>query len=209
MAFTIKRLTPELIPDYMDFFDNRAFSDGSPYYPCYCCNYNMPDEEFFGHCEGLEDTTENRCHVQRDCAEILIRDGRLQGYLVYDGDVSIGWCNANDKQSFLHYGNFDADDPADAERTAAIRADTPAKTKSMICFEIAPGYRRKGIATMLVERICADALEEGYEFAEMYASERDDLDELDFTGPMGLCLKLGFERAGKYDDVVVMRKKLK
>ena len=33
---TIKALTPELIEDYFDFFDNRAFSDGSPYYPCYC-----------------------------------------------------------------------------------------------------------------------------------------------------------------------------
>ena len=26
----IKKLVPELIEDYFDFFDNRAFSDGSP-----------------------------------------------------------------------------------------------------------------------------------------------------------------------------------
>ncbi len=30
---TIKALTPDLEKDYFDFFDNRAFSDGSPYYP--------------------------------------------------------------------------------------------------------------------------------------------------------------------------------
>ena len=35
MALTIKPLSPELAADYLDFFDRRAFSDGSPYYPCY------------------------------------------------------------------------------------------------------------------------------------------------------------------------------
>ena len=38
---TIKALSPELENDYFDFFDNRAFSDGSPYYPCYCNAFNM------------------------------------------------------------------------------------------------------------------------------------------------------------------------
>ncbi|MEE3417010.1 MAG: hypothetical protein VZR53_16795, partial [Prevotella sp.] len=28
---TIKALSPDLEKDYFDFFDNRAFSDGSPY----------------------------------------------------------------------------------------------------------------------------------------------------------------------------------
>ena len=37
----IKPLVPELIEDYFDFFDNRAFSDGSPYYPCYCNAFNL------------------------------------------------------------------------------------------------------------------------------------------------------------------------
>lgn len=206
MAFTIKCLTPDLIPDYMDFFDNRAFSDNSPYYPCYCCNYNMPDDEFWKHCEGLEDTTENRCRIQRDCAEILIRDGRLQGYLVYDGDIAIGWCNANDKTSYHRFGDFNMDaDP----KHAAIASETPGKTKSAVCFEVAPGYRRKGIATMLLRRILEDAQKDGYDFVEVYPSARNEFDELQFTGPMGLCEKLGFARAAQHGDTIVMRKKLK
>ena len=32
--YIIKRLTPDLMEDYFDFFDNGAFSDGSPFYPC-------------------------------------------------------------------------------------------------------------------------------------------------------------------------------
>lgn len=36
MEITIKALIPELIEDYFDFFDNRAFPNNSPFYPCYC-----------------------------------------------------------------------------------------------------------------------------------------------------------------------------
>ena len=32
----IKKLSQELNKDYLDFFDNRAFSDGNPNGPCYC-----------------------------------------------------------------------------------------------------------------------------------------------------------------------------
>ena len=41
----IKPLVPELIEDYFDFFDNRAFSDGSPYYPCYCNAFNLSSDQ--------------------------------------------------------------------------------------------------------------------------------------------------------------------
>ena len=34
MNLTIKALTPEQAQDYFDFFDNRAFTDNSPFYPC-------------------------------------------------------------------------------------------------------------------------------------------------------------------------------
>ena len=41
---TIKKLTLELKDDYLDFFDNRAFSDGNPNGPCYCTSPNQDKE---------------------------------------------------------------------------------------------------------------------------------------------------------------------
>lgn len=44
MNLTITALTRDLEEEYFDFFDNRAFSNGSPYYPCYGIkplNYNV------------------------------------------------------------------------------------------------------------------------------------------------------------------------
>lgn len=40
-TINIKKLTPDLLNDYLDFFDYRAFADGSPFYPCYCNAFNM------------------------------------------------------------------------------------------------------------------------------------------------------------------------
>ena len=44
MSVDIKRLSCELIQDYFDFFEQRAFTDNSPY-RCYCQVYQMSDEE--------------------------------------------------------------------------------------------------------------------------------------------------------------------
>ena len=45
MAIETKALAPDLAEAYIDFFDHRAFSDGSPFYPCYCNAYNMSTVE--------------------------------------------------------------------------------------------------------------------------------------------------------------------
>ena len=44
MEITIKKLTAELSADYFDFFDNRAFTDNSPY-RCYCQMYQLLKEQ--------------------------------------------------------------------------------------------------------------------------------------------------------------------
>ena len=44
MEITIKKLTAELSADYFDFFDNRAFTDNSPY-RCYCQMYQLSREQ--------------------------------------------------------------------------------------------------------------------------------------------------------------------
>ncbi len=44
MNLEIKPLTPALAADYFDFFENRAFTDNSPY-RCYCQVFQMTKEE--------------------------------------------------------------------------------------------------------------------------------------------------------------------
>ena len=104
-TFVIRKLIPELSADYFDFFDHLAFSDNSPMQPCYCCNFNLMEDEQNRLMEEYEKNGLEAYRVElRKAAERLVADNSLQGYLIYDGEKAVGWCNANDKSNYTAYG---------------------------------------------------------------------------------------------------------
>ena len=191
---TIKKLTLELKDDYLDFFDNRAFSDGNPNGPCYCTSPNQDEEtikqmvsEF--QANGIKETI-------RKYAVKMLDKGEIKGYLAYDDGLPVGWCNAADLDS---YNGFVPD---------IARNNKCGKTVAIVCFEIAPGYRGKGIASAFIEQICADAKADGYVAVEGYAKISDHRNEYDFTGPVHLYEKAGFSRIIEQNGIAIMRKLL-
>ena len=207
-------MSPELAEDYFDFFDNRAFSDNSPYYPCYCNAFNMTEmqikTEFFDQADTNGGGKEGLRIAIRKSAERMVADGIIQGYLAYDNNTSIGLCNANDKRNYVRVGEFSLDDiPTETENNALVSEDGLEKIKSIVCFEIAPLYRGKGIATALLNQVCEDAVIEGYDNVEVYPVIRETYEPLDFTGPVRLYEKAGFVRIAQKGNVLVMQKKLK
>ena len=82
-SIIIKRLSSQLIPDYLDFFDNRAFTDDNPNGPCYCTSPNQSEEEIRQmvsefRISGVKET------VRKYAVEMLDQN-RIRGYLAYDG----------------------------------------------------------------------------------------------------------------------------
>lgn len=208
----IRRLTPALAKDFFSFFDERAFSDHSSFYPCYCNAFQLTEAEiqteFFEKAAALGGETEGLCLAMRQNAEKLVAEGVLQGYLAYDGDISIGWCNANDRRNYVRVGDFDLDQlPALGE--CASFADGAQRIKSVVCFEIAPGYRGKGIASALLRRVCEDARADGYDAVEGYPMLHDAYDPLDYTGPLRLYENAGFVQVGQRGRLLILRKALK
>ena len=190
----IRPLTYELKNDYLDFFDNRAFTDRNPNGPCYCTSPNQSEDEIKQmvsefQANGVKETV-------RKYAVKMLDENKIQGYLAFDGDISIGWCNAADIESYVGFV------------PAFAREHICGKTISIVCFEIAPEYRGKGIASALIERICADAKEKGYIAVEGYAKVRDERDDYDYFGPIKLYQKAGFAEVERQEGQIVMRKKL-
>lgn len=190
----IKKLTQELNKDYLDFFDNRAFSDGNPNGPCYCTSPNQDEEtikqmvsEF--QANGVKNTI-------RKYAVEMLNDRKINGYLAFDNGLSVGWCNAADIDS---YSGFVPD---------FARENKCGKTISIVCFEIAPGYRGMGLASAFIERVCDDAKANGYFAVEGYAKMSVVRDEYDFTGPIRLYEKAGFTKIMEQNGQVIMRKVL-
>lgn len=193
-TIVIRPLTPELNADYLDFFDHRAFTDDNPNGPCYCTSPNQEEgqikkmvSEFKSF--GVKET------LRKYAAEMLDRN-MIHGYLAYDGDLSIGWCNAADMESYAGFV------PAFARDIAC------GKTVSIVCFEIAPEYRGMGIASAFIDRVCNDAKKDGYAAVEGYAKLSDEYNDFDYQGPVRLYQKAGFEEVAREQGQAVMRKVL-
>ncbi len=193
-TISIKPLTPELNKDYLDFFDNRAFTDDNPNGPCYCTSPNQDEEEIkqmVGEFRlfGVKDTV-------RKYAVKMLEENKISGYLAYDGEISIGWCNAADMESYVGFVPQFA------------REKICGKTISIVCFEIAPEYRGRGIASAFIDRICGDARDKGYVAVEGYANLSDIRNDFDYQGPVRLYEKAGFVEVAREKGQVVMRKVL-
>ena len=193
-TLSIKPLVAELIPDYLDFFDNRAFTDDNPNGPCYCTSPNQDEEtikqmvsEF--KINGVKETV-------RKYAVKMLNENKIHGYLAFDGDVSIGWCNAADIESYEGFvPNF-------------ARQNTCGKTVSIVCFEIAPEYRGMGVASALIDKVCSDAKSKGYKAVEGYAKIYKEYNDYDYCGPVKLYEKAGFLKVARENNQVIMRKVL-
>lgn len=196
MNIRIQPLTPELSADYFDFFENRAFTDNSPY-RCYCQLYQMSKEQqkaAFHNVKG-----DDIGHVSRNIAKQQIDAGMLRGYLAFDDGVAIGWCNANDKANF----------PMESCTGDCFFAPAKKREMAVVCFEIAPKYRGKGIASALLQQVIDHGRAEGYIAVEGFPAVRRERFEWDCAGPQRLYEKAGFVQVAVQEKHVVMRKELK
>ena len=196
MNIQIKKLTPDLAEDYAHFFDITPHDDGTDKaeLPCYCITWRS-DDSYIPDDRHWFPTREER----RECAIEYVKNGSLQGYLAYHGDEIVGWCNAtadcqggvNYLRSFWEIEEYNAD----------------IKVKSIFCFTIAPKVQRMGVATKLLEYVCKDSADNGFDFVEAYSGT--NAADHDCRGHMAMYEKCGFTKSAEKDGRVVMRKAVK
>lgn len=199
MNIEIKKLTPDLAEDYVAFFDNTPHWDDVAEHKCYCDCWASAD-----HNEEIE---EDGCTAKgrREIARRYVKEGFLQGYLAYSDGKIVGWCNANTKADCLH--SFSWENLMQAVN--AVPAKPTDKVKSIFCFVIAPDMQRKGIATQLLERVCADAAKDGFDYVEAYPKIEIINAAENFMGFAEMYKKCGFAEIARVDDMTVMRKELR
>jgi GNAT superfamily N-acetyltransferase len=192
MNIDIKKLSPNLLNDFLFYFDNVAFADHEEWSGCYCVEPHL--------CEKIEKElpkgTKSNC---RDYAVDFIKCGKLQGYLAYcDGEVA-GWCNVNDKSNYEKIA---------ARKELWTDEDNHKKIKSIMCFSVAPNMRKKGIAAKLLERICEDSLAENYDIVEAYPYKGEPNAFYYFSGPVVMYGKYGFSVFRELRHDLIVRKYL-
>ncbi len=189
MSFTTKPLTPECLEDYLWFFDNRAFCNHPEWATCYCTFYTL---------KGPLEKWENRTGQQnRVAAEQQIKDGYLKGFLAYDGDVPVGFCNVNAKESYFF----------DKYRTEINNIGT-AGTVSIVCFVIDPDFRRKGISRLLLEAAIDYYKKSDYNIIESYPSSNTLKEADNYHGFTKLYKEKGFKAVDFYEKFDIMQLKI-
>lgn len=187
MNFEIKKLSGEVLDDYLFFFDNLVFDEHPDWQNCYCYSYH-----FTGTAEEWEIKGRNR-----EKAIELIKAGRMRGYLAYVDGKPIGWVNANDKDNYERLALFEE-----------MRDDGKDRICSVVCFVIKSGFRRKGVATRLLERVCEDYKADGYRYVEAYPDTHAVSSEDNFNGPLSLYKKNGFHSHKELKDCRIVRREL-
>ncbi|MDP9044472.1 MAG: GNAT family N-acetyltransferase [Pseudomonadota bacterium] len=186
-AIDILPLTPERLPDFLDFFEHRAFVDNPKWLSCFC---HFPHADHANIVWKERTATENRAAT---CARI--EAGTMTGWLAYADGLSIGWCNAGPRRFIA--GLFDEPEPL-ADRIGAIA-----------CFVIAPAFRGKHVATRLLHAACDGLRTCGFEWAEAYPRPASVNAAEHHHGPLAMYEAAGFGMVKREaDGGLVVRKRL-
>jgi GNAT superfamily N-acetyltransferase len=192
----VRDLTPELLDDYLKFFDKDAFTDFPEWSGCYCGFYDTPGDNW--------DASAKAGPAHRVARAERIRSGKAHGLLaIADGRV-VGWCNAQPRSSFLNMRRY----------TTAI--DDPAEpVGSIMCFLVAPGYRGKGVGTALLSVACDKFRRDDLEIAEGYPTTNPvkrtwetPWAEENYKGSLNMYLKAGFKIHRQLERFAIVRKQL-
>ena len=182
--YVVRELSPELLDDYLRFFDKDAFADNPKWASCYCYFPHAPHETENWHDRTLE---QNRTAVSR-----LIERGEMHGYLAFQDGKAVAWCNAAPRLRVTI-----VDEEADAARVGSIN-----------CFVVAKAHRGQGVATRLLSAACAGFKQQGFEFAEAYPRKDAQDEASQHFGPLQMFLAAGFQPFRETDTNLVLRKKL-
>lgn len=187
----IKKLMPDLADDFLDFFDNRAFTDNPEWKECYCCFDRVADDAVWERNSGAEN---------RQMAETLIKDNLMHGFLAYSNNQVVGWCSADDLRALPRLEKIFPCAGIDVSGAMAVS-----------CFLIEASHRRKGIASRLLNYAIHSAALDGY--SQILARPKlshlphqRNYDQTNYHGPLQLFEKAGFTRITNDEIFVLMRK---
>lgn len=189
MAYEVKPLSPDLAQTFVDYMGSLDFHHAPHWATCFCRFYYTD----CGQQEWQERTGEQNAAEAVD----MIREGRMHGYLAFDGEKVIGWCCADDAEKFIRLKE---------EMRPVIEGR---KVGSILCYLIRPEYRNQGVARLMLRKAVEDFRANGFE--AVLTSSVDIRDELEkrYQGTLHMYEEMGFAKIQQHGLLSVMRLDLK
>ena len=193
----VERLSPATRADYLAFFDHErgpAFSDNAEWARCYCQFYRVP---------RALDWKAFTAEQNRVAASASIACGEAEGYLAKADGAVVGWLHAAPRHKLPH--------AFERLRVEAPEIDVPPHDAAVIvCFVVAPAWRRRGVATALLDGALADLAARGIAIVDAFPFKAGESTSATdhYHGPAALFASRGFEPIGGNDDVTIVRRRL-
>jgi GNAT superfamily N-acetyltransferase len=176
--------TPDRLDNVLGFFDHEGFAGKPEWAQCYCVAHHA------GGGPGPDSCRERN----RTLLVNRIKEQTTTGVLAYaDGHVA-AWCNASPRSEFWEFHGRD-DNPDD-------------KVGSIMCFVVAPPYRRHGLAEKLLDAALASFVTRGFSHAEAYPAKEPRDDASAYHGPLSMYLERGFVEVGENPFQKIVQKAL-
>ena len=124
MKLTIRPLTSDLWPALENLFGKNGACNG-----CWCMYWRI------GSAYGKRPRELNKAAFKK-----IVRRGPPPGLLAFDGDLPVGWCQLTPRDAL----------PA-LDRSRLLKRVDKVPVWSISCFYVRRGYRKKGVASALVD----------------------------------------------------------
>lgn len=197
MDITVLRLDAARRDDFLGFFDHErgpAFADNPGWAKCYCHFYQVPKAIRWPSLDAAANRTAMTARIEAS---------EMEGFLAYAGSVVVGWLNAQPYAKLPHcaarMGIAPPPLPVPAHEAAAI-----------VCFVIAPGWRRRGVARALLEGALSSFAARGLRIVDAFpfkaGASTAPADH--YHGPPSLFRAAGFAVLAEHANMTVMRKLL-
>lgn len=196
-ALAIRELAPDLLEDYLYFFDHVAFADFPWWSACYCRFHRDPEDT-------TGDSSPKMRERHRALASELVRSGAQQGFLAYIEGKPVGWCNAAPRASYTA-----------PRRMAQAINDPNEPVGSTVCFIIGAEHRGRGIATALLGAALDKFKRLGLPVAEGYPNtappsgpyaKETPWSAHNYHGPLEMYLKASYRIHRQLETFAVVRK---
>ncbi|MEA4938461.1 MAG: GNAT family N-acetyltransferase [Christensenella sp.] len=189
MAYDIRPLSPDLAETFSNYLTNLDFSNTPHWASCFCRYYQTT-------C-SFEEWRNRSLETNRSEALQEIKTGNMRGYLAFDGETCVGWCNANDIVNFPRIY-------PDVEPFCRGK-----HVGCTICFLIHPLHRGKGLAREMLARAIADFRAAGFDAMLALPVETADAGQRRYRGTLHMYQQAGYRECKVEDNLHIMWLELK
>lgn len=121
VGFTVRPLDESTWPAFADLVER----DGGIWGGCWCISFHLDPKGEKGQCKPYRETKER-----------LVREGRAQAVMVFEGETAVGWCQfgpPHELRNIKHRKQYEAEPGGLPDWR-------------ITCFYVGKGYRKRGVA---------------------------------------------------------------